>query len=61
MTAITRPMRCGPAARVRIVMPSGMMRPPPKPCRIRKKISEPSLQARPESREPTTNRPIEVT
>ena len=52
MTAITRPSRCGPAARVMIVMPSGMIRPPPKPCRIRKKISEPSLHAMPESSEP---------
>ena len=30
-TAITRPMRCGPAARVMIVMPSGMSMPPPRP------------------------------
>lgn len=30
-TAITRPTRSGPAARVRIVMPSGISMPPPRP------------------------------
>ncbi len=33
---ITRPMRCGPAAWDRIVMPAGMIMPPPRPCRTRK-------------------------
>ena len=47
MIAMTRPTRCGPAARVRIVMPSGMIMPPPKPCRTRKTISDSALQARP--------------
>ena len=60
MIAITRPTRCGPAARVRIVMPSGMIMPPPKPCRTRKKISDSELQASPDSIEPITNRKIEV-
>ena len=60
ITAITRPTRCGPAARVRIVMPSGISMPPPKPCRTRKKISDPADQASPDSIEPQTNRLIEV-
>ena len=34
-TAITRPTRSGPAARVRIVMPSGMSMPPPRPWSTR--------------------------
>ena len=37
---MTRPMRCGPAACERIVMPAGMIMPPPRPCRTRKAISE---------------------
>ena len=56
ITAITRPTRCGPAARVRIVMPSGISMPPPKPWRTRKEISEPADQASPESTEPLTKR-----
>jgi hypothetical protein len=60
ITAITRPTRCGPAARVRIVMPRGISMPPPKPCSTRKAISEPADQASPDSIEPPTNSVIEV-
>ena len=52
MIAITRPTRCGPAARVRIVMPAGISMPPPRPCRTRKAISDSADQARPDSTEP---------
>ena len=45
MIAITRPTRCGPAARVRIVMPHGISMPPPRPCRTRKAISDSADQA----------------
>ena len=38
-TAITRPIRSGPAARVMIVMPSGISMPPPRPCSTRKAMS----------------------
>ena len=55
-TAITRPIRCGPAARVMIVMPSGMSMPPPRPCSTRKLISEPMLQAMAQAMEPSRNR-----
>ena len=34
-TAISRPIRSGPAARVMIVMPIGMSMPPPRPCSTR--------------------------
>ena len=60
MIAMTRPTRCGPAARVRIVMPAGMIMPPPRPCRTRKTISDSALQARPEAIEPTRNSAIDV-
>ena len=36
-------------------MTAGMIIPPPKPWRTRKKISEPALHARPESTEPIVN------
>ena len=54
-TLITRPIRCGPAAWTRIVIPAGMIIPPPRPWRTRKKISDPADQARPDSTEPATN------
>ena len=38
-----------------IVMTAGMIIPPPKPCRTRKKISEPALHARPDSTDPSVN------
>ena len=59
MIAITRPTRCGPAARVRIVMPAGISMPPPRPCRTRKTISDSADQAAPDRAEPARNRPIE--
>jgi hypothetical protein len=52
MIAMTRPIRSGPAARVRIVMPAGMSMPPPKPCSTRKAMSDSADQARPASSEP---------
>ena len=39
-TPITRPIRCGPAACVRIICPTGMIMPPPRPCRTRKAMSD---------------------
>ncbi len=53
--AISRPIRCGPAARVMIVMPTGMSMPPPRPCRTRKTIRPSMLQAVAHSAEPATN------
>src|SRR3954454_24077425 len=57
MMLITRPTRCGPAARVRIVIPAGMSMPPPRPWRTRKAISDSADHARPERIEPHRNRP----
>ena len=59
MIAITRPTRCGPAARVRIVMPAGISMPPPRPWRTRKTISDSADQAAPDRAEPARKRPIE--
>ena len=53
---MTRPIRWGPAACARMVIPAGMIIPPPKPCTTRKKISDPADHARPESTDPATNR-----
>jgi len=55
-TAITRPTRSGPAARVRIVMPSGISMPPPRPWRTRKATSISIEFAREQSTEPRVNR-----
>ena len=54
-TAITRPTRCGPAAWVMIVMPSGMSMPPPRPWIIRKAIRDSIDHAVLHSTEPATN------
>ncbi len=54
-TPITRPIRAGPAFLVMIVITAGMIMPPPTPCRTRKAISEPALQASPERIEPSMN------
>ena len=51
--AIRRPIRAGPAARVMIVMPSGMSMPPPSPCRKRKPMSMPIELAVAHSTEPS--------
>ncbi len=59
-TPMIRPMRCGPALRVVIVITAGMIIPPPRPWRTRKTISDSALQARPERTEPTVNRTSEV-
>ena len=60
ITLITRPMRSGPAACVRIVMPAGMIMPPPSPCSTRKPIRAPMLHAVAQSTEPVTNKAIAV-
>ena len=51
-TAITRPIRSGPAARVMIVMPSGISMPPPRPCSTRNAMSSSMLVAVAHSTEP---------
>ena len=56
-TAITRPIRSGPAARVRIVMPSGISMPPPSPCSTRKNVSISRVVAVAHSTDPAVNRP----
>ncbi len=56
--AIRRPIRCGPAARVMIVMPSGISMPPPRPCSTRKPISMLMLEAMAHSAEPMVNSTI---
>jgi hypothetical protein len=56
MMLMTRPTRCGPAARVRIVMPAGMSMPPPSPWSTRKAMSDSADQARPDRIEPARNR-----
>jgi hypothetical protein len=56
--AINRPIRCGPAARVIIVMPSGISMPPPRPCRTRKPISMLMLVAVAHRADPSVNRKI---
>ena len=55
MTLITRPMRCGPAARASMDCPTGRIMPPPSPCRTRKAMSELADQARPHRLEPMRN------
>ena len=61
MMLMTRPMRCGPAARARIDWPTGSSMPPPMPWRTRKAISEFADQATPQRHEPMMNRLSEVT
>ena len=60
ITAMTRPTRSVPAARVRIVMPAGMIMPPPKPCSTRNAISDSADQARPDRIEPNANSTSEI-
>ena len=60
MMLMTRPMRCGPAARARIDWPTGSNMPPPMPWSTRKKMSELADQARPQRLEPRTKRAVEV-
>ena len=60
MMLMTRPMRCGPAARARIDWPTGSSMPPPMPWSTRKKMSELADQARPQRLEPMTKRAVEI-
>ena len=60
MMLMTRPMRCGPAARARIDWPTGSSMPPPMPWTTRKAMSELADQARPHRHEPTMNSVKEV-
>ncbi len=54
-TAITRPTRSGPAARVMMVMPTGISMPPPRPWITRNVMSSPMPPAVLHSAEPATN------
>ena len=56
MMLMTRPMRCGPAARARIDWPTGSSMPPPMPWSTRKAMSELADQARPHRLEPMMKR-----
>jgi hypothetical protein len=60
ITAITRPMRAGPAAWARIVWISGRIMPPPIPCTTRKTIRLAADQASPQSIEPAMKIVIEA-
>ena len=55
ITDITRPMCRGPAVWASTLMPTGMISPPAKPWRTRKKISDPADHAIPHRAEPTAN------
>ncbi len=59
MMLMTRPMRCGPAARASIDCPTGSSMPPPTPWRTRKAINESADQARPHRLEPRMKRSVE--
>ena len=52
MRAMTLFIFSGPALRAMIACPTGMIRPPPKPCRTRKAIREEADQASPHRIEP---------
>ena len=54
-TLITRPIRLGPAACARVIIPTGMTIPPATPCKTRKAMSDSALQARPHSALVATN------
>jgi hypothetical protein len=60
ITDITRPMCRGPAVWARTLIPTGMIRPPPKPWRTRKKIKDPADHAIPHSAEPIANTATET-
>ncbi len=60
ITLMTRPMRCGPAARARMDCPTGRSIPPPMPWSTRKKMSELADQARPQRQEPMTKSAVEL-
>ena len=58
---ITRPIRSRPAACARIVCPTGINSPPPRPCTTRKAISDPIDHASPASSDPAMNTMSAVT
>src|SRR3984957_19515015 len=60
MMLMTRPMRCGPAARAKIDWPTGSSMPPPMPWITRKAMSELAHEATPHRREPMMKRVSEV-
>ena len=57
---MSRPMRAGPAARVMIVMPSGMSIPPPRPWMTRAPMSRWMFGAKAHSVEPATKKTIAI-
>ena len=59
-TLITRPTRWAPAVWASSAIPTGMIMPPPKPCRMRKKISDSADQASPHSALPMPNSATET-
>ena len=54
-TLITRPILCGPAAWARMVIPAGMIIPPPT-LQHAEEICDPADHATPDSTDPTTNK-----
>ena len=61
ITAMTLFILSGPAVRAMIVCPTGMIMPPPRPCRTRKTMRAVADGARPHSAEPRMNSPSEMT
>ncbi len=59
-SAITRPIRLGPAASAMMICASGMIMPPPTPCSTRKRISSVTWVARPHRNDPAVNSPSEI-
>jgi hypothetical protein len=60
ITDMTRPIRCGPAVCASTLIPTGMIRPPPKPWSTRKPISISADAASPHSAEPTPKEATET-
>ena len=54
-TAMSRPIRAGPAARVMMVIANGMSMPPPRPCRTRYAMSWLTESAVAHNTDPNTN------
>ncbi len=52
-TAITRPIRCGPAIWAMMIITTGMSMPPPTPWRMRKRMSSGSVDESPHAAEPS--------
>lgn len=55
ISPMTRPARCGPAARASRISTSGSSRPAPTPCSDRKAIRLPTFHARPAASDPARN------